>query len=172
MYTVLGAAETPDRNHAMLKGILSYCSREALGERWFHRCFTARGTARRQKRGGPGHYWSGASPRLLRYARLGVVVTTGLTTAVAGTLTLVAGTAARGAVLAGATVLAVVVTAAVAGAGGSLGLVDAVEANLALLVDLEDADLDLVADVEDVLDLVDAALGNAADVQQAVLAGK
>jgi len=55
---------------------------------------------------------------------------------------------------------------------GASGLVDAVKADLALLVDLEDLDLDLVTDVEHVLDLVDATLRDAGDVEQTVLAGK
>ncbi len=53
---------------------------------------------------------------------------------------------------------------------GGLGLVEAVETDLALLVDLDDLDLDLVAHVEDVLDPLHAALGHAGDVEQAVLA--
>ena len=64
------------------------------------------------------------------------------------------------------------VVARCAGASGGLGLVETVKADLALLVDLEDLDADLVADVEHVLDLVDASLGDAGDVEQAVLAGK
>ena len=50
---------------------------------------------------------------------------------------------------------------ALAGTCRSLGLVDAIEGDLAAIIDLEDLDLDLVADVEHVLDLVDAALGDA-----------
>ena len=50
------------------------------------------------------------------------------------------------------------VVAIVAGAGRSLGLVEAVEGNLALLIDLEDLNADLVTNVEHVLDLIDATL--------------
>ena len=55
------------------------------------------------------------------------------------------------------------------GASRGLGLVKTIERDLAAIVDLDDDDLDLVADVEDVLDLLHAALGDAGDVQQAVL---
>lgn len=54
---------------------------------------------------------------------------------------------------------------------GASGLVEAVERYLARLrVHLEHLDFDDVAEVQHVLDLADAAVGNAGDVQQAVLA--
>ena len=58
------------------------------------------------------------------------------------------------------------------GASRSLGLVKTIERDLAAIVDLNDDDLDLVAHVKDILDLLHAALGDAGDVQQAVLAGQ
>ena len=53
---------------------------------------------------------------------------------------------------------------------GSLGLIDAIERNLAALINLEHTDLDLVAHVENILNLIDAALGDTRDVKQAVFA--
>ena len=99
---------------------------------------------------------------------LRVVVTTRLALLAA----VVAGTATGTTLAVGVATSVAFALGGLAGAGGTLGLVDAIEADLALLVDLKDADLDLVADVEDILDLVDAALGNARDVEQAVLAGQ
>ena len=61
---------------------------------------------------------------------------------------------------------------AVTRSSGSLGLIDAVEGDLAALIDLENTHLDLVAYVEDVFDLIDATLGDAGDVKQTVLTGK
>ena len=58
------------------------------------------------------------------------------------------------------------------GTSRGLGLVKTIERDLAAIVDLDDDDLDLVAHVEDVLDLLHAALGDAGDVQQAVLTGQ
>ena len=58
------------------------------------------------------------------------------------------------------------------GASRGLGLIQTIERDLTAIVDLDDDDLDLVAHVEDVLDLLHATLGNAGDVQQAVLAGQ
>ena len=58
------------------------------------------------------------------------------------------------------------------GASRGLRLIQTVERDLAAIVDLDDDDLDLVAHVEDVLDLLHAALGDAGDVQQAVLTGQ
>ena len=58
------------------------------------------------------------------------------------------------------------------GASRGLGLVETIERDLAAIVDLDDDDLDLVAHVEDILDLLHAALGDAGNVQQAVLAGQ
>ncbi len=58
------------------------------------------------------------------------------------------------------------------GACGGLGLVEAVKGDLALLVHLNDPDLDLVTDAQDVLDLVYATLGHTGYVEQAVLAGQ
>ena len=56
---------------------------------------------------------------------------------------------------------------------GSLGLVEAIERDLAgLRVDLDDLYLDGVAHVEHVLDLADAAVGHAGDMKQAVLGGR
>ena len=67
---------------------------------------------------------------------------------------------------------AIVVRSAVAGTGGSLGLIETVERNLAALVNLDNLDLHLIADVEDILDLLNATLGDAADVQETVLGGR
>ena len=58
------------------------------------------------------------------------------------------------------------------GASRGLGLIQTVERDLTAIVDLDDDDLDLVAHVKDILDLLHAALGDAGDVQQAVLAGQ
>ena len=81
-----------------------------------------------------------------------------------------AGTTLAGAL--GTLMTVALVVAIVAGAGRSLGLVEAVEGNLALLIDLEDLNADLVTNVEHVLDLIDATLGNAGDVEQTVFAGQ
>ena len=105
-------------------------------------------------------------------------MTTGLTTlaALVATLGLVVATVAGTTTLAGLALRTLGALAAVlrglAGAGGSLGLVDTIERDLALLVDLDNLDVNLIANVKDVLDLLHAALGHTGDVQQAVLAGK
>ena len=99
--------------------------------------------------------------------RLALVVTTRGTANVA----IVTGVTARLA-LAPLLALALVVGSGALEPLGASGLSMRSRTDLALLVDLEDAHLDLVADGEDVLDLVNAALGNARDVKQAVLAGK
>lgn len=85
------------------------------------------------------------------------MTTAGLTALVAGV------SAAR--VLALALAALTVTVRVLAGGSGSLGLVDAVKADLALLVNLENANLDLVTDVEDILNLIDATLSDAGDVQ-------
>ena len=101
---------------------------------------------------------------------LGVVVAAGLAASV------VAGTARAVAALGALTtrafttleVLAVALGGTL-GASRGLGLIETIKRDLTAIVDLDDDDLDLVADVEDVLDLLHAALGDAGDVQQAVL---
>ena len=85
------------------------------------------------------------------------MTTAGLTALVAGV------SAAR--VLALALAALTVTVRVLAGGSVSLGLVDAVKADLALLVNLENANLDLVTDVEDILNLIDATLSDAGDVQ-------
>ena len=58
------------------------------------------------------------------------------------------------------------------GASRGLGLIQAIERDLTAIVDLDDDDLDLVAHVKAILALLHAALGDAGDMQQAVLAGQ
>ena len=55
---------------------------------------------------------------------------------------------------------------------GNLGLIQAIQGDLATLIDIDNRDLNLIAHVKNVLDLLHAALGNAGDVQQAILAGQ
>ncbi len=105
-----------------------------------------------------------------------VAGTTGTITALAtgGTVetagTGVAGTTAR--TIAALATLAAALALTAAGTSRSLGLLEAIQGYLAAVVDLDDLDLDLVANVQNILDLLNAALGNAGDVQQAVLAGQ
>ena len=80
-----------------------------------------------------------------------------------GAATIIAGCAtgtigALGAVAAGTigALATLALSTAVTRSGGSLGLIDAVEGDLAALIDLENTHLDLVAYVEDVFDLIDA----------------
>ena len=104
---------------------------------------------------------------------LGVVVAAGLAASV------VAGTARAVAALGALTtrafttleVLAVALGGTL-GASRGLGLIETIERDLTAIVDLDDDDLDLVAHVEDVLDLLHTTLGDAGDVQQAVLTGQ
>ena len=106
-------------------------------------------------------------------ARLALLAILAAVVGARGALATVAGVTTRaGTALAGALMTVALVVAIVAGAGRSLGLVEAVEGNLALLIDLKDLHADLVTNVEHVLDLVDATLGNAGDVEQTVLAGQ
>ena len=102
---------------------------------------------------------------------LGVVVTAGLAASVvtgtARTVTALGALATR--TLTALEVLAIALGGTLRASRG-LGLVETIKRDLAAIVDLDDDDLDLVAHVENVLDLLHAALGDAGDVQQAVLA--
>ena len=104
---------------------------------------------------------------------LGVVVTAGLAASVvartARTVAALGALATR--TLTTLEVLAVALGGTL-GASRGLGLVETIERDLAAIVDLDDDDLDLVAHVEDVLDLLHTTLGDAGDVQQAVLTGQ
>ena len=104
---------------------------------------------------------------------LGVVVAAGLAASVvAGTARTVAALGALATRTLTALEVLAVALGGTLGTSRGLGLVQTIERDLAAIVDLDDDDLDLVAHVEDVLDLLHAALGNAGNVQQAVLTGQ
>ena len=88
-------------------------------------------------------------------------LTTGGTVETAGTG--VAGTTAR--TIAALATLAAALALTAAGTSRGLGLLETIQGDLAAVVDLDDLDLDLVANVQNILDLLNAALGNAGDVQ-------
>lgn len=75
----------------------------------------------------------------------------------------VAGATAR--TIAALATLAATLALTAAGTSRGLGLLEAIQRDLAAVVDLDDLDLDLVANVQNILDLLNAALGNAGDVQ-------
>ena len=76
---------------------------------------------------------------------------------VKSTSTGVAGTTARTVTALAALGAAFALTAA--GSSRGLGLLKAIQGDLAAVVDLDNLDLDLVSDVQDVLDLLNTALG-------------